>query len=172
MVRTKSTIMSDPMMMDHVSITVPDVDKAIKFYSKALGLKVLRVSVLTPEPGVTYKNAYMYSGTFLLEIITATKSATPMRRPKNLQDSMRGSIGIMHLGMRVKNLESAIRKLKAAGAKTISEPFQISKKSANIVYAAPRVDPRIKYARRPGEKPWRNAVFADPNGIIVELVER
>lgn len=56
--------------MDHVSLTVRDVDKSIEFYSKALGLKLLRISVLNPSPGTVYKNAYLYSDNFLLEIIT------------------------------------------------------------------------------------------------------
>jgi len=160
------------MGMDHVCITVADVDRSIEFYSKGLGLTLLRVSVLNPAPGTIYKNAYMYSGIFLLELITADGMATRPKNPKDWQDTMRGSIGITHLGMRVKNLDLAIEKLKAAGAKTISEPFEISKATSTIVYAAEEVDPKISYARRPGEKPWRIAVFSDPNGVIIELVER
>src|SRR5208283_5127987 len=61
--------------MDHVSITVRDVNRSIKFYSEALGMKLLRVSVLNPSPETKYKNAYMYSGALTLEIITAGESA-------------------------------------------------------------------------------------------------
>jgi catechol 2,3-dioxygenase-like lactoylglutathione lyase family enzyme len=160
------------MGMDHVCITVSDVDRSIEFYSKGLGLTLLRVSVLNPAPGTEYKNAYMYSGSFLLELITGDRTATRGHAPKNWQDTMRGSIGITHLGMRVKNLDSAIEKLKAAGAKMISEPFKVSKETTKIVYAAEKIDSKISYARKPGEKPWRIAVFCDPDGIIVELVER
>ena len=160
------------MGMDHVCITVADIDRSIEFYSKGLGLTLLRVSVLNPAPGTVYKNAYMFSGTFLLELITADEKATHTPNPKNWQDTMRGSIGIVHLGMRVKNLDSAIEKLNAAGARMISEPFKVSKETTNIVYAAEKIDSKITYARRPGEKPWRIAVFSDPDGIIIELVER
>jgi len=160
------------MSMDHVCITVQDVDRSIEFYSKGLELTLLRVSVLNPTPGTEYKNAYMYSGTFLLELITADKSAIRNQSPKTWQETMRGSIGITHLGMRVGNLESAIEKLEAAGGKMISEPFSVTKETTNIVYAAKTVDSKIRYARRPGGKPWRIAVFSDPDGIIIELVER
>ena len=160
------------MGMDHVNITVSDLDRSIEFYSKGLGLTLLRVSVLNPAPGTVYKNAYMFSGTFLLELITAETSARRPPSPKNWQDTMRGSIGITHLGMRVKNLESAVDKLKAVGAEIISAPFEVSKKTSNIVYAADEVDSAIVYARKPGDVPWRIAVFADPDGIIIELVER
>ena len=160
------------MGMDHVCITVSDLDRSIEFYSKGLGLSLLRVSVLNPTPGTVYKNAYMFSGTFLLELITAEKTAKRPRSPKNWQDTMRGTIGISHLGMRVKNLDSAVEKLKTVGAEIISAPFEVSKKTSNIVYAAEEVDSAIEYARKPGDDPWRIAVFADPDGIIIELVER
>jgi len=158
--------------MDHVSICVRDVDKSIEFYSKALGLKPLRVSVLNPTPETQYKNAYMYSDHFLLELITAESSATQQQSPATWQKTMRGSIGITHLGMRVRKLEAAVARLKAAGATMIGEPFEIGKRTANIIFAADKVDPKIRYARKPGKKPWRIAVFSDPDGVIIELVER
>ena len=160
------------MKMDHVSLTVSDVDRSVEFYSKALGLKLLRVSVLNPSPETQFKNAYMYSGSLLLELITATDSATQPPPPTSWQSSLRASIGITHLGVRVKNLETAMGKLEAAGARKIGGPFEISKKTTRIAYAAVKVPPNIKYARRPGTKPWRNAVFSDPDGIVIELVER
>jgi len=158
--------------MDHVSLCVRDVDKSVEFYSKALGLKLLRVSVLNPTPETQYKNAYMYSDHFLLELITAESSATQQQSPATWQKTMRGSIGITHLGMRVRKLEAAVARLKAAGATMIGEPFEIGKRTANIIFAADKVDPKIRYARKPGKKPWRIAVFSDPDGVIIELVER
>ena len=160
------------MRMDHVSLCVRDVDKSVEFYSKALGLKLLRVSVLNPTPETQYKNAYMYSDHFLLELITAESSATQQQSPATWQKTMRGSIGITHLGMRVRKLEAAVARLKAAGATMIGEPFEIGKRTANIIFAADKVDPKIRYARKPGKKPWRIAVFSDPDGVIIELVER
>jgi len=83
--------------MDHVSLTVRDVDKSIEFYSKGLGLKLLRISVLNPSPGTVYKNAYLYSGNFLLEIITAEGAAIQPQSPdtwrhlKKREDARRAS---------------------------------------------------------------------------------
>jgi catechol 2,3-dioxygenase-like lactoylglutathione lyase family enzyme len=158
--------------MDHVCITVRDVDRSIAFYSKGLGFKLLRVSVLNPSPGTVYKNAYMYSDTFLLELITAEDSAAQPRSPESWQKTMRESVGIAHLGMRVRDLDCAISRLKAAGATMINEPFKAAKETTKIVYVARSVSPRIAYAKRPGKKAWRIAVLRDPDGVIIELVER
>jgi catechol 2,3-dioxygenase-like lactoylglutathione lyase family enzyme len=159
--------------MDHVSLTVRDVDKSIQFYSKGLGLKLLRISIVNPSPGVVYKNAYLYSDSFLLEVITAVSSATQSNGPATVQETMRGSIGITHLGMRVRDLDAAISKLEGAGAIMIGEPFEIVKEKTKIEYAAEKAPPKIRYAKKPGKKPWRMAVFKDPlDGVIIELVER
>jgi catechol 2,3-dioxygenase-like lactoylglutathione lyase family enzyme len=159
--------------MDHVSLTVRDVDKSVEFYSKGLGLKLLRISVLNPSPGTVFKNAYLYSDSFLLEIITAESSAIQPASPETWQKTMRASIGITHLGMRVRNLDAAISRLKAAGATMIGEPFEVAKGRTKIEYAAEKAPPKIRYAKKPGKKPWRIAVFKDPlDGVIIELVER
>ena len=162
----------DITRMDHVSITVRDVDRSIDFYRKGLGLKLLRVSVLHPSPETQFKNAYMYSDRFLLELITAEHSATQPSPPATWQSSLRSTIGITHLGVRVSNIEKAMARLESAGARKVGGPFEISKKSSKMVYLGKGVRRSIKYARRPGRKPWRNAVFCDPDGVVIELVER
>lgn len=160
------------MRIDHVSLTVRDVDRSIEFYSKGLGLRLLRVSVLHPSREMEFRNAYMYSDSFLLELITAESSAVQQPSPESMQKAMRGSIGITHLGMRVRYLEVAIEKLKVAGGIMIGEPFEVAKERTKIVYVADKVDPKVRYARRPGKKPWRIALFRDPDGVVIELVER
>jgi len=155
--------------MDHVSITVRDVNRSIKFYSEALGMKLLRVSVLNPSPETKYKNAYMYSGALTLEIITAVESAEPVAPTKSWQQTLRGRMGITHLGVRVSNLDAAIKKLEAAGAAMIGEPFAINRDNFKNTYVAKRMGRKISYIKRPGK---RIAVFSGPDGEIIELAER
>jgi 4-hydroxyphenylpyruvate dioxygenase-like putative hemolysin len=100
----------------------------------------------------------MYSDSFLLELLTPERSATQEHSPKNQQNTMRGSLGITHLGMRVQNPEAAIARLKAAGATMLGEPFQVAKETTKIVSS--RVGPKIVYAREHGIKPWRITVFS------------
>jgi catechol 2,3-dioxygenase-like lactoylglutathione lyase family enzyme len=155
--------------MDHVSITVRNVDRSIKFYSEALGMKLLRVSVLNPSPETKYRNAYMYSGSLLLEIITAVDSAEQEAPSQSWQQTLRGKMGITHLGVRVSNLDAAVKRLKAAGARMIGEPFPIDRKHFENTYVAKKMDRRISYVKRPGK---RIAVFSGPDGEIIELAER
>jgi hypothetical protein len=75
--------------------------------------------------------------------------------------------------MRVRDLDVAIRRLKAAGATMIGEPFEIAKDKTKIEYVAEKAPAKIGYAKKPGKRPWRIAVFKDPfDGVIIELVER
>ena len=150
--------------MDHVSITVHNVDRSIKFYSEALGMKLLRVSVLNPSPETKYKNAYMYSGSLTLEIITAVESAEQVASAQSWQQTLRGRMGITHLGVRVSDLDAAIKKLEAAGAKMIGKPFAINRDNFKNTYVAKRMDRRISYVKRPGK---RIAVFSGPDGEII-----
>ena len=155
--------------MDHVSITVQNVDRSVKFYSEALGMKLLRISVLNPSPDTKYRNAYMYSGALTLEIITATEDAQQAEQTETWQQTLRGKMGITHLGVRVSDLDAAIRRMKSAGAKMIGKPFAINRDSFENTYVAKNMDRKVSYIKRPGK---RIAVFSGPDGEIIELAER
>ena len=160
------------MSMDHVSLTVHSVDRSIEFY-KAIGLKVLRVSRLRRTSGEEYRNAYMYSGRFMLELLPVAGSKQQRRRsPRSIAKALHASTGITHLGMRVPNLDTAIRRVKAAGGTMIGEPFEIKRETVNIAYFDEKADRAIHYVRQPKRKPWRIALFTDPDGVTVELVQR
>ena len=163
------TVALDEMRMDHVSLTVLDVDRSIEFY-KAAGLKLLRISVLTRDDQV-YRNAYLYNGRFMLELLPARKG-THERQRRVSRGSDSNLPGSTHLGVRVRDLDAAIKRLGAAGAKMISEPRDIPKNAVEVVYFDKRADRAIHYVHKPRSKPWRIAMFVDPDGFVVELVER
>ena len=159
------------MGMDHVSLTVRDVEKSIDFYTKALGMKLLRKSVVNPTPDTKYVNAFVYNDHFFLELIPAeTTELETHQRPTTFPGAMRGTIGITHLGVRVKDLDVAVAKMKAAGATAIDKPIQVDK--VETIFFAKGVDPKIRYFKEPRKKPWRVALFSDPDGVTIELIER
>lgn len=160
------------MAMDHVSLTVHDVERSIEFYSKALGMKLLRKSVVNPTPETKYINAFVYNDHFLLELVPADKAASEQQNPRSFTEAMRGSIGITHLGVRVRDLDAAVAKMKAAGAATIGEPVEVVKDGVQTIFFAKGVERSIRYLRSPGKKPWRVALFSDPDGVTIELIER
>ncbi len=166
------TLKPHQMSMDHVSLTVENVDRSIEFY-KAVGLKLLRISVLRRNDGKEYRNAYMYSGRFMLELLPSLKPRQRVKKlPPTVEKALQGSTGITHLGVRVGNLNRAVKRLQAAGAPMIGEPFRIEPETANTIFFDERADPALHYVRKPVTKPWRIAMFADPDGVAVELVER
>lgn len=128
--------------------------------------------MVNPTPETKYKNAFVYSDHFLLELVTAETSASEQQSPGTFQKAMRGSIGITHLGVRVRDLDAAIIRMKGAGATMIGEPFEVVKEKVETLYFAERADPKMRYLRSPGKKPWRVALFSDPDGVTVELIER
>ena len=159
------------MYIDHVSLTVCDVDRSIEFY-RALGMKVLRISILG-QPPKQYRNAFMHGGGFLLELLPFSgPKRQGAKRRTSAQNTLRGSLGITHLGVRVRNLDVAIERLKAAGGTMTGEPVTIARGAVNIAYFDEKADHGLHYIRKPTRKPWRTAMFLDPDGVVVELVER
>jgi catechol 2,3-dioxygenase-like lactoylglutathione lyase family enzyme len=160
------------MSLDHVSLTVRNVNRSIDFY-KAAGLKLLRISTLRRTVGRQYTNAYMYGGHFMLELLPLRGGNQRRRKPPvSAERALHGSIGMNHLGIRVRNLGTAVKKLQVAGAELVGQPFQIDRDASDVDFFDDESDSTMHYVRRPGKRPWRIALFSDPDGVVVELVER
>jgi catechol 2,3-dioxygenase-like lactoylglutathione lyase family enzyme len=81
------------------------------------------------------------------------------------------SIGISHIGFRVDNLDDTIEKIKKLGGKLVKPPFKFEPK---IMYSAEHENEKLKRASIPlmSKKWWKIASFSDPDGILLEIVER
>ncbi len=160
------------MSMDHVSLTVRSVDRSVEFY-EAIGLRLLRVTRMRRSSGEEYRNAYMYTGHFMMELLPLLgRNPRPPRRPRTIEAALHGLSGLTHLGFRVRSLDAAIGRLREIGAPMIGEPFSISRESVDVAYFDQRASRAVRYVRKPAKKPWRIALFSDPDGVSVELVER
>jgi catechol 2,3-dioxygenase-like lactoylglutathione lyase family enzyme len=141
--------------VDHVSLTVADIDRSLRFYHDLLGIPVLGRGSETGSPGTQVTGvdhaSYLYADLDLgsgqlLELLQYLEPRG-VRRAHRIND-----LGSGHFGLRVDDLETVLLRLGRAGFAPRSQPVLL-------------------------EKPtwWRGAMcvyVTDPDGATVELVER
>ena len=151
------------MILKHIGLTVSDLDRSIDFYTQVLGFKLLRR---------TTNNAYLHLEDQLLELTPRSERAPmpTLRNPDEYEARLRGEIGITHLGFRVDDIEEAVQQIEHLGGELITPPYEFE---PQIEYVAETGDEKLRRAARPvGRSHWKIAMFADPDGIILELLER
>jgi catechol 2,3-dioxygenase-like lactoylglutathione lyase family enzyme len=143
------------MKLDHVSVTVADLDRSIAFYRDAIGLAFLGrgesdgpdMSEITGLPEVRLEWAEFDVGDGqLLELL---RYGSPVGTPLEQQTNRPGS---GHIGLAVEDIDAAYRRLQASHVTVRSAPVEISE-------AGDWHGVRSLYA-------------VDPDGVTIELVER
>lgn len=127
--------------LDHVALTVSDLDRALAFYRGLLGFRVLGHLDFPHDPrGFTI--TYLDTGRGMIELFSFTQASTqpPGWQADDLQAGMR------HLALRVTGLDSIAATLRDAGV-----PFTMPPTDANGGV--------------------RIAFFTDPDGTLIELIE-
>jgi glyoxylase I family protein len=151
------------MILEHVGITVSDLERSIAFYTEVLGFRLLRK---------TTTNAYLHLDDQLLELTqcrSSTESSAP-EGPPECDEQLYHAVGITHLGFRVENMDEAVNKIEKLGGKLITPPYDFE---PQIEYAVEPGDDKLRRAAKPvGRTNWRIALFSDPDGILLELLER
>jgi catechol 2,3-dioxygenase-like lactoylglutathione lyase family enzyme len=139
----------------HVGITVPDIERGIKFYTGVLGLEfndppspVFDEPELGPAvgvPGANLRQANLKLGEVIVELLEYTRPEPPYERPVPAN-----AHGAAHLAFLVEDVEAKKAELEAAGVEFLSD--------VNVV------DEGVLAG-------WRWVYFRDPFGIVLELVE-
>ncbi len=102
--------------VDHLGIAVKSLDTALKFYQETLGMTVsMRESVAQEKVNV----AMLPCGGPRLELLEPTSPESAIG--KFLEK--RGE-GLHHVALLVPDLNAAVERLKAAGARLLNEPRQ------------------------------------------------
>jgi catechol 2,3-dioxygenase-like lactoylglutathione lyase family enzyme len=140
--------------LDHVSVTVSDLDRSIAFYRDVVGLELLdRGTADEPElsdvlsvDDVEIEWAELSLGPVILELVRyVTRGGAPaevdVKRP-----------GATHIGIAVEDIVPATTRLRAANA-------LISRKVVTLAEDSDWNGAKIVYA-------------TDPDGVTIELVER
>jgi glyoxylase I family protein len=140
------------LRLDHVALSVPDLDAAIGFYSGVLGLVVERrktwcddprMDAILDLPGSAGRQAVLSDGHFSIELWEFTSPSEQAQDP----DRPASRPGISHLAVVVRNIAEMHSRLSTAGARFHTPP--LTGPTGTIA----------TYAR-------------DPFGNIVELVQR
>ncbi len=141
--------------LDHVSVTVADLERSVAFYHDLLGIPIFGIGVeesasvaaVTGSETARFRYADLDLGSGqILELLQYLRPKGTPHRP-SVYDPGSG-----HLAVRVDDLDAMLARLRQAGIAPRSEPAKLEEPSwwagARVVYVT------------------------DPDGVAVELVER
>ena len=147
-----------PKTFSHIGITVPDIEKAVRFYTEVMGFYVIMEPTIVKEENETaigqmcidvfgegwktFKIAHLSSGDrigFELFEFNESKELKPRFEPFRS--------GLFHFSIQDPDIEGLVAKIVAAGGKQ-------------------RMPIRAYY---PGEKPYRMCYVEDPFGTVFEI---
>jgi glyoxylase I family protein len=142
--------------VDHVAITVADLDRSLEFYGDLLGLEVRDRGMLDPElvermtglPGAEVEYADVELGTRVLELL-AYRSQDPRRGAPSRQERP----GSVHIALEVDDAPRVHGRLTEAGFAPLSPPQTLPDDGSDWAGCV------IFYVR-------------DPDGVTIEIVER
>ena len=115
--------------LEHVGLSVSDLERSIEFYCKNLGCKVIRILEAKPNPllekvvgmpGCLARIAHLKSGPNMLglfEYIRPSGKYIP-------EDHKQADLGFTHVGFKSSDVRADYKKLKNAGVNFISEPVE------------------------------------------------
>ena len=116
--------------LDHIGIAVRSLDEALEFYQQALGLEPSgRVSV----PQEKVRVAMLPAGEPRIELLEATADDSAITK----FIAKRGE-GIHHIALKVPDLAAAIERMKAHGARLVTEDIQVGAEGYRYVFVHPK----------------------------------
>jgi len=161
----KSATLPGVMHVDHVALTVPDLDEAVRFYGDVLGAKELyrlgpfdaRDLPALPN-GTDWTAAHVNVGDARLTLLMMALGKNLMlelfhyERPDDAIKTPRRNcdLGASHIALKVENLDAALEFLRERGVRLMAGPIEITD--------GPCAGLRVNY-------------FLDPFGNQLELVE-
>lgn len=129
------------MTIDHIGIAVKSLADAVKVYQDAIGLNVSGYDEVDDQ-GV--RVAMLAIGESRIELLEPTRADSPIEKFM----AKRGE-GIHHIAVRVDNIEEALERLKASGAKLIDSTPRRGAHNTRIAFIHP----------------------SSTHGVLLELVE-
>lgn len=138
---------------DHIAVTVSDLDRSVEFYTKAMEMKeVLRWK--SKIPGIR-EIAFVRIRGGMLELLAREK-------PKKAGPGDDDETGVKHLCFAVTDIEKEIARLKKMDVPIVADFHVLNEDHLETKSGTMRLDLK---------KGLKRAVFADPDGIELELLE-
>ena len=122
--------MADSAKIHHLGIAVQSIDEALELYEGALGLRAAHRTTVEAE-GVSV--AMLPAGEGRIELLEPSKPDSPVGR-----FLAKHGEGLHHVALAVEDLDAAIEKLKASGARLISEEARIGAEGYRYVFVHPK----------------------------------
>ncbi|MDH7509171.1 MAG: VOC family protein [Methanomassiliicoccales archaeon] len=140
--------------VDHIAITVSDMERSVEFYTKVLGLEeVMRLK--SKIPGIK-EIVFLSAKNTMLELLAVE------RPEKFVQEDLR-KVGVKHLCFAVKDLEKEVERIKSMGIRMAEERHVLNAEHLETVSS--------KLENIDIKRGLERAVFADPDGILIEIAE-
>ena len=114
----------------HIAIAVNDLDAALAFYRDALGLEVTERREV-PQEGVEI--AFLPAGESEIELLRPLDSESGVARFLE----KRGE-GLHHICLRVDDIEAAMARLRAFGARPLSDAPRVGEDGIRYVFVHPK----------------------------------
>ncbi|CAM5644267.1 glyoxalase [Streptomyces pilosus] len=140
--------------VNHVGITVSDLDRSLDFYTRLLGGEHVgswersgpRIDAVTGYPGVVVRQAFirLLEGAALIELLQYVGGSGQRVEPDH------GHVGVAHVAVDVTGLDALLARLRGEDVTVLSEPIVASE--------GPLEGHRVVYV-------------LDPDRVRVELVE-
>lgn len=133
--------------IEHIGIASRDPQKTRWFFATALQLKLVAEEQVASQQvnTICYASETDNPNSALLEILVPTADSSVV---KKFIDQRGG--GIHHLALRVDDIDSAVKQLKAKGVQFVSDAPQVGINNTRVIFVHPRAC----------------------GGLLIELVER
>ena len=118
------------LFIHHVAIAIHDLDVALAFYRDTMGLEMTRRCEV-PEEGVEI--AFLSAGEGEIELLRPLDEESDLARFLE----KRGE-GLHHICLAVADIEVAIERLRAAGARLLSEEPRVNAHGTRYVFVHPQ----------------------------------
>ncbi len=120
----------NPSHIEHIGIAVKDLDSAIEFYEKVMGLKCYNIEEV-PEQKV--RTAFLMIGQTKIELLESTDPDGPVGK----FIAGRGE-GIHHIAFAVKDIDKQLEKAEKNGVRLIDRVSRKGAENLDIAFLHPK----------------------------------